>query len=491
MTGESASQHVTDAFGFTADPAAYVPRLALEAALAELGEGIGKKPSCAALTGESGLGKTLLLHVLRERLEGSFEGLYVPFPRLAAIELWRWVAVALGLGGGEDDRGAVLGRAYSLAGDGSGLVLLVDDAGTLPPSTRSDLLAACESAGFSLVLAFDSEDHPQLAALPNHVRRIDLGPPMTLAETRTYVHARLRRVDPEGSIIARLGAPRLAEIHAASAGIPARLHALLDAWLRSPGAEPGGSATAALVDSAEPPPAALASEPRAAAAPLEDMLRAALPPALRGLLARLETPRAQLALAALFVIVIAGLWYFALERGSGMQSVGVPVQRFELPRPAPEPTLAPTPPAPELPPVASPPAEAAPSAEPAEAPADEAPTTLRAPRLAPPLAALRPAADPLAPEPPVEIASAKFPDEHVPPTLEATPLGPPPPGPRLNVNAAPWAEIQLDGQPVGETPLGELSVSAGAHLLRARLPDGRVLERRIEARAGDIYVVFP
>ena len=199
-----------------------MPRLALESALAELAEGIGKTPACAALTGEAGLGKTLLLHVLRQRLEGSFDCLYVSFPRLAAPELWRWVAVALGLGRGEDDRGAVLGRATRLAAEGMGLVLLVDDAGALPAAARGELIAACSTTGFSLVLAFDSADHPQLASLPAHVRRIDLGPAMTLAETRAYVHARLRRVDPDGAFAARLGPERLAALYEASGGVPAR-----------------------------------------------------------------------------------------------------------------------------------------------------------------------------------------------------------------------------------------------------------------------------
>jgi hypothetical protein len=93
-------------------------------------------------------------------------------------------------------------------------------------------------------------------------------------------------------------------------------------------------------------------------------------------------------------------------------------------------------------------------------------------------------------EAPVEVVSAKFPDEHVPATLEATPLAPPAPGPRLSVNAAPWAEIHLDGRPVGETPLGELTVAPGLHVVTATLPDGRVLERSVEARVGDVYLVF-
>ena len=45
-----------------------------------------------------------------------------------------------------------------------------------------------------------------------------------------------------------------------------------------------------------------------------------------------------------------------------------------------------------------------------------------------------------------------------------------PPG-RLSVNAQPWAEVLLDGQPKGETPLANLSVPVGEHELVFRHPE--------------------
>jgi type II secretory pathway predicted ATPase ExeA len=325
MANEAHAPRLADAFARPPDPAAYVPRLALESVLAELAEGIGKTPACAALSGERGLGKTLVLHLLRERLADSFECVYVPFPGLTAPELWRGIAVALGLGGGADDRGAVLGRALRLAAEGMGLVLLVDDAGTMPAGARSELVAACETTGLSVVMAFDSEDHRQLAALPAHVRRIDLGPPMTLAETRAYLHARLRRVDPDGALALRLTPQRMAALHEASGGVPARLHALLEAWLRNPNAEPAASRAPAPRDEERARPALASGAPHRS-----------------GLRAGLEDPRAQLAIAAVFALLIAALWLLALQRGPGVASVGVPVERFEaLPAPVPATEAAP------------------------------------------------------------------------------------------------------------------------------------------------------
>ncbi|MEN8161252.1 MAG: AAA family ATPase, partial [Myxococcota bacterium] len=367
-------------FSVGADADTYVPRLALESGLAELAEVTDKVPSCAALSGGAGLGKTLLLHVLHRRLEGAYECLYLPSPRLEAEEIWRWAAQALGLGTGEDDRGAVLGRASRLPAEGSGLVLLVDDAGLLPPATRADLLAALETRGFTLVLAFDSEDHAQLESLPPFVQRIDLGPPMTLSETRAYVHARLRALDPDGELGARLNAERLAGFHEAAAGVPARLNALLDAWLAESGGLPGRA------EARSRPPATAAPRARPIAAPVR---RPELPEELEVWAARLRQPRVQLGLIAFFVFAILGSWWFAWRLSPGVSSIGVPLEEL---------TPAPTAPSETLPPVAAP-----------------APTTEEALRL--------PAAEEALPLPPAEEA---LPLETEPDPTESTETAPAP-----------------------------------------------------------------
>jgi PEGA domain len=45
-----------------------------------------------------------------------------------------------------------------------------------------------------------------------------------------------------------------------------------------------------------------------------------------------------------------------------------------------------------------------------------------------------------------------------------------PPAGLVNVNASPWAEIWIDGRRIGETPLANLSVSAGEHEVVFRHP---------------------
>ena len=45
-----------------------------------------------------------------------------------------------------------------------------------------------------------------------------------------------------------------------------------------------------------------------------------------------------------------------------------------------------------------------------------------------------------------------------------------PPSGKLSVNAVPWADVSLDGDALGTTPLGDVSVPVGAHELVLRHP---------------------
>ena len=54
----------------------------------------------------------------------------------------------------------------------------------------------------------------------------------------------------------------------------------------------------------------------------------------------------------------------------------------------------------------------------------------------------------------------------------------------LNINAQPWAAVWLDGNSIGETPLGNLSVVPGEHEIVFRHPElGERRERTMVARA--------
>jgi len=108
--------------------------------------------------------------------------------------------------------------------------------------------------------------------------------------------------------------------------------------------------------------------------------------------------------------------------------------------------------------------------------------------------------------PPVQVDAAELPDEFV--STEESELGPlepvvlaedapeedevaPQSPPVLtNVNAKPWATIEIDGRLVGETPLGELPLSPGPHEFKATMAGGRVIERTEVISVENARIVF-
>jgi hypothetical protein len=54
----------------------------------------------------------------------------------------------------------------------------------------------------------------------------------------------------------------------------------------------------------------------------------------------------------------------------------------------------------------------------------------------------------------------------------------------LQVNAQPWAHVWVDGQPVGDTPLGNLRVALGRHQLRFQHPELGEQSREVVVTAG-------
>jgi type II secretory pathway predicted ATPase ExeA len=65
------------------------------------------------------------------------------------------------------------------------------------------------------------------------------------------------------------------------------------------------------------------------------------------------------------------------------------------------------------------------------------------------------------------------------PAPEPSPAVEPPDPVLVGVNAHPWATIWIDGEEVGETPLAEVPVTPGLHIVAALMPDGRRIEREV------------
>ncbi len=69
---------------------------------------------------------------------------------------------------------------------------------------------------------------------------------------------------------------------------------------------------------------------------------------------------------------------------------------------------------------------------------------------------------------------------------QVIPLTITPPNGRININAVPWAEVLIDGKSVGETPIGNLSISLGEHEIVLRHPQLGEIRRTALVRSDVI-----
>jgi serine/threonine-protein kinase len=53
----------------------------------------------------------------------------------------------------------------------------------------------------------------------------------------------------------------------------------------------------------------------------------------------------------------------------------------------------------------------------------------------------------------------------------------------------PWAEVSVDGRPIGTTPLKPLPLAPGVHTVRLQHPDYRPLQKKVNVRTGEVFVL--
>jgi hypothetical protein len=59
----------------------------------------------------------------------------------------------------------------------------------------------------------------------------------------------------------------------------------------------------------------------------------------------------------------------------------------------------------------------------------------------------------------------------------------------LTADAAPWADVFLDGRELDRTPLSRFPVPSGQHTLTFKSGDGRKVERPVKIEEGRVEVV--
>jgi hypothetical protein len=194
-----------------------------------------------ALSGPGGLGKTMVLRVLEQRLAGQARALHLPYAALSTEDLVAWV---LGLLGHESAIEGPEAALREFAAAGPPLVLLLDDASALPPETARDLVSWARSFEGALRLVIVPVDDDRagrvLAALGDDVLDIRLREPMSEVECRRYIAGRLDQLADPGDVLALLSEDRMAWLFRESAGNPRVLHGLAT-WLLYSGKHAPGS----------------------------------------------------------------------------------------------------------------------------------------------------------------------------------------------------------------------------------------------------------
>jgi type II secretory pathway predicted ATPase ExeA len=496
MPERSTGCSTRDPFAITPDPGVYVPRASTETARHELLRSACNPEKTTALIGPPGLGKTLLLHVLAEEAPEDMQTVYLPYAALPPTEFCAWALGLLGSPAADDPIETLQALGRELRERGSSLLMLVDDAGAMPIATARWVGELVQNSGGSLRLAVAASDNATgnrvIAAIGSNFDIVHLNDPMTESETRKYIDARLALARAPDSIRARFEDRIVQRLHRLSAGIPRRLHsAAAEILQEAPVATAGDHAIAApapvdaprqvseatteesvgpaageFVDSAGEEfvePASIESE-EANELPIPDSelptapaLPRRAPPPSRGAIALCSL------LVAFVAVAIPGIRSILSEsrqiaviepqadpqkstRGDFRESTQGDLREsaqgnFQKSKQAD-------------------PREPSGAIEPGGSAAREAIGEIRA-----------------------ATRAVESPAEESPPVETFGPLA-------VQINASPWANIEVDGIDLGVTPLANIPLFAGAHSFRAKMPDGRVIERTVEIDAESRFISF-
>lgn len=459
----------TDPFGSCANPARYVPRPATENALDALERATRPEGAVVLLVGPPGIGKTLLLRLLAQRLAPDIDSVHLPYASLPAGALFSWALDASGGRGATDPAGALIDRARERSAMGRGLALMVDDAESLPPATSLALqqLVAASLGTLRCVAAVNEDAVGNLGEPWTAATAVSICDPMSESETARYVSTHLRQERlPEPGVDA-FAPDVVSELFARSEGVPSRVNAEASnvlrlaigprATVRAPeeplDAPRAHSEVEARLEAhaetrSEPDAAArdeLAAFARARRALIEqhvDEIPAVPPPPPRN---DLRVPAMVGSVGVALVAVAFGVWLFASESAPPGKVVTFPKDSVGAKAEAPR-----------MPGTAAPqeaPATAAVTATPDVTADGEALATLRE----------------SAPETPADLPATTIP---------------------VQINASPWARVVIDGEEAGITPLAGVMLSPGTHRFEAIFPDGRRSTRDIDIDAQHRYVVL-
>jgi type II secretory pathway predicted ATPase ExeA len=225
----------------------YHPAAVIDAALGSIERAIRRAEGLALVVGPAGTGKSLLLAKVAENVRDDFDCAFLSGARICTRRaLWQSVLAAIGepyRGIGESDlRMAVIERIRGLAAAGSGLVLLVDEAHTLPTRLLEELRLLTNVPtplpAVHIVLAGSPKLEetlglPRLESLAQRIAVRAYLEPLDHTETLAYLRTQTRAA---GLAWDRLFAPGADDaVFAATDGVPRLINQLCDQALVTAG----------------------------------------------------------------------------------------------------------------------------------------------------------------------------------------------------------------------------------------------------------------
>ena len=227
-------------FRLMPDPRFFFPSDTHSRALAFLEYGLEQGEGHIVLTGDVGVGKSMVIAYLLGRIDRQqMDVVSLSTSNLSPVDALRRVASLLGDTSPAIDKGSLLDsielRLHDLARARRRAVILVDEAQCMPIATLDELrmLANLEVAGqFPLQCFFVGQSEflvalsrPELAPLRQRLIAAHHVEPLRLAELSGYVEHRLQVAGWQGRPV--LDPDLFPQLHLASQGVPRQINALL------------------------------------------------------------------------------------------------------------------------------------------------------------------------------------------------------------------------------------------------------------------------
>ena len=212
------------------DPQEYIPRRATEDIIRNLTSLVREGEPAIVLRGPAGIGKSMLLQILAERLSDERRVAYVSVSSTPEPELCHRVLEFLDEPAADDPVGALISAAQLAADGHRRLLLLIDHAEKTPIASSQQLVRAAASAAPHLTVIFavrdgeGADDFIQALEAKLCGILVAFDRAMNEAESLDYLRRTLARGELPEDLRSRLDTPTLAWIIQGSKGLPGEIN---------------------------------------------------------------------------------------------------------------------------------------------------------------------------------------------------------------------------------------------------------------------------